>query len=227
MKQLNHESLQPSSLNFFSLEAYTGKYQGWCSPEKEKIISNLICSEQPLLCVDLGTFGGATLSVIAKALKANNKGIVYGIDAWSNMEASKGFHEGTELYKWWSTINMNQVFHEFLWNLNSDSLASVCKIYKMTTEEALSLFENESIDFLHIDANHGENGFFFDVFHYYPKVKDQGYILLNDANWISARKSVIYLLENCELCIPYHESMTYLLFKKSSKTKKIADQLWR
>jgi hypothetical protein len=209
------------------LSAAAQDYQGWCTPEKAAAITNLIRSERPLLCVDLGTFGGATLSIIAKALKTNNAGIVYGIDAWSNTEAARGFHPGTELYDWWSTVNMNQVFHGLLWQLHKDSLADFCKLYKMTTAEALSLFPNESIDLLHIDANHGENGFFFDVFYYYPKVKNNGYILLNDAHWISARKSVIYLLENCELCIPYHESMTYLLFKKDSQTRRIADQLWR
>jgi hypothetical protein len=100
-------------------------------------------------------------------------------------------------------------------------------VLEMTSAEALSLFEDESIDFLHIDGSHSENGFFFDAFHYYPKVKNNGYILLNDANWISARKSVIYLLENCELCTLYHEAMPYLLFKKTAEVKKIADQLWR
>ncbi len=202
-------------------------YQGWCLEEKADLIIDLIRDQKPQVCVDLGTFGGAALSVIAKSLADNGSGIVFAVDAWSNKEAAKGFQEGSRLYEWWSKIDLTQVYFQFLQQLNIDHLKEICKVYKKTSAEASALFQEESIDFLHIDGNHSENGFFSDVYNYYPKVKEGGYILLNDANWVSARKAVIYLLENCELCIPYHEKMTYLLFKKSSQVEKIADQLWR
>lgn len=202
-------------------------YHGWCVEEKANLIIDVIRREKPQVCVDLGTYGGATFSVIAKSVQVNGMGVVFAIDPWSNEEAVKGFQKNSRLFNWWSQIDLNWVYFQFLQQLQQDGLKEVSKIYRMTSAKALSLFEDESIDFLHIDGNHSENGFFFDVFQYYPKVKNNGFVLLNDANWVSARKAVIYLLENCELCIPYHEGMTYLLFKKTSEVKKIADQIWR
>ncbi len=202
-------------------------YKGWCSEEKGALIIDLLRAQKPELSVDIGTYGGATLSVIAKTVALNQTGIVYTIDAWSNEEAVRGFQVGSRLYHWWLGEDFNWIYFQLRQQLNVDRIAKVCKLCRMSSAEALSLFADESIDFLHIDGNHSENGIFFDAFHYYPKVKYGGYILLNDANWISARKAVIYLLENCELCIPYHENMTYLLFKKTVEVKRVADQLWR
>jgi len=201
-------------------------YPGWCSSQKAELIMDKLNQEKLELCVEIGTFGGATISVIAKTLKFKQCGTVFAIDPWLNEEAIKGFYPNTPFYEWWSKINLEEIFKQFQQQLKKDQLSNI-KIYRMTSQEALGHFQDNSIDFLHIDGNHSENGVFFDVINYYPKVKDGGYILLNDANWIAMRKALVYLLENTDLCTPYFESQPFLLFKKSHRIKSIADQLWR
>ena len=118
-------------------------YYGWCSVEKAELIMDIIQSERPLVCVDIGTFGGAAFSVIAKTVKYNGKGMVFAIDPWSKAEATKGFHPTSRLYKWWSEVDLDGVFRQFCYRLGEDHLLDVSQVYRLTSAEALPLFEDE------------------------------------------------------------------------------------
>lgn len=202
-------------------------YQGWCAPEKANVLADLLWRTRPTACVEIGTFGGATLSVIAKTLRYNGNGFVVSIDAWSNQEAVRNFHPDTPFYQWWKQIDFPPIRDKLVAQLEKDDLSLQVHLLMMSSQDAVPLFRDESIDFLIIDGNHSQECVFFDVFHYYPKVKDGGYIFLNDTNWLSMRKALMYLLEYADLCSPYHDSAPFLIFKKSLATHRIADQLWK
>jgi predicted O-methyltransferase YrrM len=189
-------------------------YQGWCSKEKASFMMDHIRLQKPQLCVEIGVFGGASLSVIAKTLKYNQYGTVIAIDAWSNSECVKGYEPKTNFYDWWSKVDLKRIHQDFVTQLKKDKIFDICYIVKKPSQEALNLIADESIDFLHIDGNHSENSAFFDVCNYLPKVKKGGFILLNDVNWPSMTKAFMYLLQNCELCSLYSDSTPFLLFKK-------------
>jgi hypothetical protein len=200
---------------------------GWCTEEKALFLMDFIKNNKCKYCVEIGVFSGKSLFPIAKTLKYKKSGIVFGIDAWDTASALNGMHFGSAEYLWWSQIDFshfNQVATELI---AKNKLNSYCKLVKNTSQQALALFEDNSIDFLHIDGNHTEQSVFEDVKAYFPKVKDDGYILLNDPNWITSRQALVYLLERTELVSSFVPAANYYVFRKNEQYTENANALFK
>lgn len=63
-------------------------------------------------------------------------------------------------------------------------------IYRGTTIEASTRVEDESLDFVFIDADHSFEGVDQDIIHWSPKVKSGGYIIGHDIHWPSVKQAV-------------------------------------
>lgn len=188
---------------------------GWCSKEKAKNMMDLIYETKPDVCVEIGVFGGSSIYPTAKALKFLNKGIVYAIDPWRNNDCTKGYQKDDPNYIWWNKVNLEKIYRNFKIMLNNYKISSFCSIMRMTSEEAVKSFENESIDILHIDGNHSEEMAFSDVLRFLPKVKKGGYVWFDDANWSSTNKAVLYLKKHLKLNKEYSlKDNSCLLFQK-------------
>ena len=68
-----------------------------------------------------------------------------------------------------------------------------------STESVYSGFDDESISFLHLDANHSFESVYQDLETYYPKMKKGGMILFDDWQWNQVREAVIEFLKNNNL----------------------------
>jgi hypothetical protein len=64
------------------------------------------------------------------------------------------------------------------------------KIWKMTTNAASENVEDNSLDFVFIDADHSYEGCEGDIRNWSPKVKSGGYIMGHDITWPSVKKAV-------------------------------------
>jgi len=62
---------------------------GWCSDEKAQAMMDLVFSEQPQVCVEIGVFGGSSVFPTAMALRRLGNGVIYAIDPWKTEEAIK------------------------------------------------------------------------------------------------------------------------------------------
>jgi len=85
-----------------------------------------------------------------------------------------------------------------------EPVKDVIEIVKADTHEASLNYENESIDFLFIDANHTYEGVMQDLVDWYPKVKKGGLVCghdYQDAPWSGLVKAVDEFLgkENFEI----------------------------
>ena len=106
--------------------------------------------------------------------------------------------------EWWSKINLDEIYKDFIKQLKNHKVHSFCKIYREKSENVINEFEDESIDVLHIDGNHCEKLAYQDSVNYFPKVKKGGYIFFDDTSWsengknISTEKGLNYLLQYCE-----------------------------
>ena len=155
------------------------------------------------MCVEIGVFGGSSLIPQALAMKHNNDGIVVGIDPWTHDAALEDM-ETDESREWWSKINLNEIYENFIRQLKNYEVDSFCKIHRDKSENVINEFKNESIDILHIDGNHCEKISYQDSVNYFPKVKKGGYIFFDDIFWsedrknISTEKGLNYLLQYCE-----------------------------
>ncbi|MGZ3733153.1 MAG: class I SAM-dependent methyltransferase, partial [Parachlamydiaceae bacterium] len=192
---------------------------GWCTKEKALFMMNLIKKERLQTCVEIGVFGGASLFPIAKSLQYMGLGKVWGIDAWEPTIATHGFHPAFQRVdlEWWSKLDYEALYSQVRNFIEEENLQQVCSLLKMPAEIAVHLFKDESIDFIHFDGNHTPEYALQEVLAYFPKVKDGGYILLNDAFWLSLRPSLVYLTERTEALTLLHPTSSYTLFRKSNQ----------
>ncbi len=206
---------------------------GWCSDKKALLMMDLIKEHQFKKCVDIGTFAGKSLFPIIKALQYNGDGHVFAIDAWNASESIKGLNEidpygkKNSNYEWWQTLDYDFFYQQIIILIYQHQLNKYCSVVRQSSVAAVTLFEDETIDFIHFDGNHNEDQVFQDVSIYFPKIKNGGYILLNDANWQSMNKALIFLLERTEQIFPLSLSIDYLLLRKDEQKIKNANKLMK
>ncbi len=166
---------------------------GWCSAKKAEAMMDLIFATQPDICIEMGVFEGSSLFPTAYALKYLNHGVVFGIDAWSPAEAIRYYPANSIHRDWWTQQNFNLHYHNCLKWIGGYSLDRFCKVFKSTFANALD--QIDSIDILHIDATHTNEGDFFDAIPYIRKVKKMGYIWFD--GWPNSPDTYEYLKPRC------------------------------
>jgi cephalosporin hydroxylase len=168
--------------------------QGWCSLEKAEKMMQLIYDTHPKTCVEIGVFGGSSIYPTAKALKYLDSGKVHAIDSWSTEDCQEGYNATDANFQWWGSFDLNEIYLNFEQMLKSYQLGSYCNVMRMSSQQAVSSFADESIDILHIDGNHTEEVALADVKMYLPKLKKGGYLWFDDVNWTSTSRAVGHLM---------------------------------
>lgn len=183
--------------------------EGWCWPEKACAMAELIISTNAQKVVEIGIFGGRSLVPQALALKSLGNGLILGIDPWRKESSIEGGADpATE--KWWKTLDLHSIHKEFMehvWRLN---LQDHCLIMRSGSEVCVRLFQDQSIDILHIDGNHSELVSCRDVKLWCPKVRVGGHIWFDDTNWESVSKA-LWMLDQC--CSRVMDEKTCRLYK--------------
>jgi len=158
---------------------------------------NIIVGNQYLIDVE-GMVGSVALSKLFAELKFN-KGVevgvdrglfsevllkdnpnlhLYGVDCW----ISSAFPEG-------NPYRLQQEYFDTCYQEAKTRLESYnCTIIKKTSMEALADFEDNSLDFVYIDANHDFVNFIQDIHYWYKKVKVGGIISGHDYTYFSYKK---------------------------------------
>lgn len=186
---------------------------GWCPPDKASKMMDLIYKVHPSLCVEIGVFGGSSYYPTAAALQlVTPSGRIYGIDPWAKQPCLVGYTPDDPNSVWWSKVNLDQIYKNLKTLISTERL-SVCHTLRMTSQQAVSQFEDGSIDILHIDGNHCEASALADVEQYLPKVHPGGYIWFDDINWKSTNRAVSLLKEKAQY-IPEQSTSGYALFQK-------------
>ena len=186
---------------------------GWCTPEKGNKMVEIILEKKPQVLVEIGVFGGASLfyclvgvqkiyneQLLPPPLSIEMKkkkdeiynGQMYAIDPWNKSSALEGWKTDNENYVWWSKVNLEDIYLKFIQNLKTLKLESYVTILRQTSSDASKDFKNETIDFIHIDGNHGENAL-KDVQLWIPKVKKNGIIVFDDVDWPENKPAITEL----------------------------------
>ena len=161
--------------------------QGWCTREKAiKMMEHI--PENATLCVELGVWGGRSLLPIAKKCR----GDVYGIDAWNISASLEGKNDPLN-DQWWSTVNYKDMYL-YAQRLMDHHSCDHVKLLRMKSSEAVKLFDDNSIDFLHQDSNHSELTSCMEVELYHSKVKPGGYWCFDDTNWETTKNAQLLLI---------------------------------
>ena len=123
------------------LETHLGTIEGWCDKDKAMKLYELITEIKPSLCVEIGVFGGSSLLPQALALKHNNKGVIVGIDPWSNSCAIEAM-ENAANKNWWGNVNLDAVYDKFLDKLKLYEVKDFVQIHRNKSSEVVNRFDN-------------------------------------------------------------------------------------
>lgn len=128
----------------------------------------LIGRLKPRITVELGTYSGSSFAAFCQAVEASGcGGRCYGIDLW----------EGD--------IHMGR-FDETLYNEINDYVTAIhpatATLVRKDFNEAVSQFEDRSVDLLHIDGTHTFEAVANDFNTWLPKLSDRSVVLFHDIN---------------------------------------------
>ncbi len=201
------EALKEQVLNVLT------RLDGWCSREKAVNFIDLVLETKPETCVEIGVFGGASLFPVASTLKFLGKGTVIGIDPWDRIECIKYFDPVKDKANldWWGKVNLNYIYFTYMNTLIRYGLEPYTLTLKTTSEKAIA--EIDTIDILHWDGNHNETASTRDISLYLPKVRQGGYIWINDSIWPEVQPAVDLLVESCDV-VKLIDNGNCILFKK-------------
>ncbi len=126
----------------------------------------LVNELQPKSIVELGTHFGQSYFAFCQSVKENKvDALCYAIDTWAGDKHAGEYDDSVYL----SVLEHNNLhYRNFSYLLRS------------TFDQALSQFEDESIELLHIDGLHTYEAVKNDFENWFPKVKKNGIILIHD-----------------------------------------------
>jgi predicted O-methyltransferase YrrM len=138
--------------------------QGWFH-HGQKILE-LVEQHRPVVCVELGTWMGASAIPVARAIRRWG-GTLTCIDTWS------GTVDGQAIYRApWMLASCGR-------NLIEAGVSANVRLIPSTTMDAAG-FWNQPIDYLYVDADHSYDSVMADLLAWVPHVKPGGLILGDD-----------------------------------------------
>lgn len=152
---------------------------GWCSPEKASFLIDIVTKTKPKVIVEIGVWGGKSFIPMARALKENYGGVIYGIDPWQSAESVQWIMEDANR-NFWNYANHEWVYQDLLQKVALFDLQNQVRIIRATSEAAPPIY---GIDILHIDGNHSDHTSFFDVTKWVPLMNSGGWIIFDDMRW--------------------------------------------
>jgi glycosyltransferase involved in cell wall biosynthesis len=131
--------------------------------------------------VEIGSWMGRSTCYMGEKIKNSSKNIqFYAVDTWAGSEE---LHHKETIEK---LNNQNlTLFDVFKYNLNLCEISDYVIPIQATSLNAAEQFEDNSLDFVHIDASHDYINVLADICAWYPKVKPGGFITGDDyvSNW--------------------------------------------
>lgn len=175
-----------------AIHALLPRLEGWCTPDKASVLADLMVDHDVQCAVEIGVFGGGSLLPMALAAREKGSGTVWGIDPWSPSAALEGTQDPQNI-EWWSSIGYSGIYRGFVGMVVELDLLDVCSWLRLRSEQAVQVFQDASVQLLHIDGNHSEVASARDAILWYPKLAPQSVVVVDDVDWVSTKLTVRYL----------------------------------
>lgn len=147
---------------------------------REHWIEYLIKTNEWTVGAELGVWKGRTFLYLLNNCPHLT---LHGVDLW----APQPNNEGPQQY---TGPNWNHGVFEKAVRAGSSQFGQRAIIHKMLTHEASKLIEDNSLDFVFIDADHSAEAVRQDIIDWSPKIKNTGWVLGHDINWPPVREVV-------------------------------------
>jgi predicted O-methyltransferase YrrM len=179
------------------MEHFFHKIEGWFTfPGLYKYVVDRFQSGSHF--VEVGTWLGQSAAYLAVEILNSNKNIKFDcIDLW----------EDNEEYKDAQVIKENRFYETFLKNVEpiKDHITPI----KLPSLEAVKLYEDNSLDFIFIDASHIYENVKNDIEAWYPKLKSGGILAGHDYCCADVGKAVDEFLEKNDYKLIIHSEMCW------------------
>lgn len=158
------------------------RVHGWMT--FEQLYTEMVNKFDNATFVEVGTWKGQSAAYMGVEIINSKKNIkFYCIDPWTGETNDSN----PRAYDCMEKIN-NSLYECFLENV--DSIKSVIHPIRMKSVEASENFEDNSIDFVFIDASHNYEDVLIDIKTWYPKVKNNGVIAGHDYHHQEVKRAV-------------------------------------
>tara|TARA_A100001035_G_scaffold87523_1_gene68090 strand:- start:376 stop:1023 length:648 start_codon:yes stop_codon:yes gene_type:complete len=170
----------------------------------EFLLNKLKQYNESSIVVEVGVFGGASLLDLHTIIN-NPKCKLYGIDKWHTQNSMNGiFKDKWDKNDWDKYINiqkqnydtLNEVINKYNYNITLIKLEDTG-----LTDNAAHHFQDNSIDFIHIDGDHSYIAVTSDLESYFPKIKKNGIMWFDDWKWPETKKAITEFSEKHNLDI--------------------------
>lgn len=167
-------------------------YIGGCPLDKAFKLAEIVIENDFKTCVDIGTWRGRSFIPMLIATQLIG-GKSYGIDPYTPeclYEYDLPQDICDHLRKIVPTLDLEGIYN----HLNKTLLQqhSNYSLIKKTAKDAIHEIP-EKIDLVHIDGNHDRHAVMTDLEYYVPRVKTDGYIIMDDINFDTVKSTLPYL----------------------------------
>ena len=143
------------------------KYAPWSG--HRNFVYDLVRYYEPKVIVELGSHYGCSAFTFCQAVKdAGLETKLNFVDTWQGDDFTSKYND--------------DVYNIFMRTINDFYQNQDTNVMRMFFDEAVTQFEDKSIDILHIDGSHHFDDIKRDFDTWYPKVKDNGIIMLHDTS---------------------------------------------
>lgn len=144
--------------------------------------------------VELGSLWGRSTARMAQFIRDSGKDIkFYAVDFW-DLRGITGGEWSKEDIEWARGLGVEEgpdmCYQSMLTVLFKLGLTKYVTPIKLSTREAHKLFEDNSLDFVFIDADHSYDGVMEDIKFWYPKVKQGCTFAGHDYDWTGVKAAV-------------------------------------
>lgn len=169
------------------MQHYYQKIQGWFAYEfLYSHIVNSCNNSDKYIFVEVGSWKGRSSAYMAVEIFNSKKNIVFNcVDTWEGSEE----HTDKNNPSYEPLLEKpNGLYDHFLKNIEPVKL--IVNPIRLNSVDASKLFNNNSIDFIMIDAAHDYENVKKDIEHWYPKVNFGGIISGDDLDWPGVNSAV-------------------------------------
>jgi len=156
--------------------------EGWF--DYEELYSSMATKYNSGTFVEVGSWLGKSVCYLAKCCKDNNSNnIIYAIDNWDGLD--KNYMEEAKIRH-----NHNSIFDIFKSNIEDCGLSDIISPIVSNSWDGAKFFDDNSCDFIFIDADHEYESVLKDIVAWYPKLKTNGVLAGHDIFADQVRRAV-------------------------------------
>ena len=193
----------------------TPTLEGWCSPSKAELLSNLIVENDCKNVVEIGIFGGRSLIPMALTMKYLGRGQVWGVEPWSNSVAVETETNAVN-DAWWASVDFSKIKRGYFETLFREDLLLIARTLEVSSDVAYEALKLSKYDLIHIDGSHSEVQAYNDAVRWAALLGPNGILVFDDIAWPSVAKARRWILDNFEVLNEVYEndSVSYGAYRK-------------